>query len=73
MSAREDEPVSRRPMGMSRIELQHSGPQLASDRRERHRGSGVATASGFHGVHRQGANGVDRDLVERNICNFHFS
>jgi hypothetical protein len=61
----EDEPVSIRPIGPARVDLQIPAPQSDGDIRHPHRHSGVARVGGLDGVHGQSLDGVDGELLDR--------
>ena len=77
MPDRQDEPIAVRPDRMCRIEPQDALPEAAAPRRERHRGAGMPGVRLLHGVHRQGADGVDAQLIHlgtrgtRGRCRLH--
>ena len=65
---REHEAVAPEPVGVGRIVAEMALPQHVRERRERHRGTGVAGVRSLHRVHREGADGVDAELVERRVA-----
>ena len=60
----EHEAVAVRPDRIVRVETQKVLPQRIGHRRQRHRRAGMARIGLLHGVHRQGADGVDAKPVE---------
>ncbi len=57
----EHEPVAVWPVWVSRVRAQEALEQGVRQRRERHRGAGMAGVGLLHGVHRQAADRVDRE------------
>ena len=60
---REHEPIAVRPDRVVGIEPQEALPERVDDGRHGHRGPGVARVRLLDGVHREGADRVDRELV----------
>ena len=67
VAARQDEAVAVGPQRRLGVEAQEFGPQRLGDRRQRHRRAGVAAVRLLHRVHRQRADRVDRESVDRTI------
>ena len=65
VAVREHEAVAIRPDRIAGIESEDAVPERVHERRERHRCAGMAGVGRLHRIHRQGADGVDRKLVER--------
>ena len=61
---REHEPIAVRPDRVLRVEAQEALPQAVDDWRHRHRRARVAGIGLLDGVHRQGPDRVDAELVE---------
>ena len=61
---RQDEPVAVRPDRVFRVEVHHPVPERVDERREGHRRSGMAGLRLLDRVDRQGADRVDRQLLE---------
>ncbi len=53
MAARKDEPVPVGPVGVGGVVAHYARPQDMGQRRQRHRGAGVAGIGGSWGVHGQ--------------------
>ena len=64
VSRRQDEAVASEPVGVRGIVAEMPLPQHVRDRRKGHRGPGVAGIGLLHRVHREGADGVDAELIE---------
>ena len=64
MAAREHEAVAVGPGGIGRVVAEEVLPDGVRDRGERHRGAGMAALGSFDRVHRQGADGVNREAVD---------
>ena len=70
VTARQDEPVAVGPGGVGRVVFQDPGEQCPGDRRQAQRRAGMSGFRFLDGVHRQGSQGVDRqliDVVERHV------
>ncbi len=67
MAGRQHEAVAIGPQRGARIVAQEFGPQLVADGGERHRRAGMAAIRLLHGVHRQCADGVDREAFGRPV------
>src|SRR5918997_803667 len=65
VAAGEDEAVAPRPVRRLRGMAHDARVQHVGDRRERHRGAGMTRVGLLDGVHRQGADGVHAQLVQR--------
>src|SRR5271165_214708 len=65
MSYRENEPVPVGPDRIVRIKAQRVLPEFVDDRRQRHRRSGVSRIRLLNSVDAKGANGVDRQRLNR--------
>nr|GFC96690.1 hypothetical protein [Tanacetum cinerariifolium] len=63
MTHRQHEAVAVWPVRMFRVIAQEIFPQGVADRRQRHGCAGMTRVGLLHGIHRQGANGVDGQLV----------
>ena len=64
VAAGEHEAVAVGPGRVSRVVAEEVLPDGVGDRRQRHRGAGMAALGGFDRVHRQSADGVDRETVD---------
>ncbi len=62
---REHEAVAVRPDRILGVEAQKALPERVDDRRHRHRRAGMARFRLLHRVHRQGADRVDAEIVDR--------
>ena len=71
VTAGEDEAVAARPVGILRVVLHHPRVEQVGDRGQRHRRPGVAGVRLLDGVHRQGADGVHAQLVQRLLVGTH--
>ena len=69
MAVGQHEAVAIGPDRIVRIEAQKMLPERVGHRRQRHRRAGMAGIGLLHGVHRQGADGVDAELVDRCVGN----
>ena len=67
----EHEPVAIGPVGLAGCVLEEPGPDDVGHRRRAHRGARVAGVGLLDAVDRQGANGVDRQLIESFRCQRH--
>jgi hypothetical protein len=65
--AGEHEAVAVRPLGVGRVVAHDPRVERVGDRRECHRRAGVAGVGLLNGVHRERANRVDAQLVERGV------
>ena len=65
MAGGQDEAVAIGPVRVLRIELQMACEQGGGRVRHAHRHSRMAAVGGFHGVHRQGADGVGKSALGR--------
>ena len=63
MAVRKDEAIAVGPDRIIGIEAQRILPKRVGHRRQRHRRAGMAGIGLLHGIHRQGANCVDAELV----------
>ena len=62
--AREDETVAVRPVRVRRVVVHHLGVEEVRERRERHGGAGMPGVRLLDGIHRERADGVDRQLLD---------
>ncbi len=60
----EHEAVAVGPGGVGGVDAQHVLVERVGERRERHRGAGMPGVGLLHGVHREPANRVDRELAQ---------
>ena len=67
MAVREHEAIAVWPDRILRIEAHDPVPQGVDQRRQRHRRAGMAGVRLLHGIDRQGANAIDRKLVELGV------
>ena len=65
VAGREDEAVAVGPDRVLRVEAEDVLPEVVGDRGQRHRRARVARVGRLDRVHRQGADRVDAELVER--------
>ena len=65
MPGGQHEPVAVAPDRLVRVEAQEALPHRVHHRGQGHRGAGVAGVGRLHGIHAQGADGVDGDLLDR--------
>ena len=63
MPGAEHEAVAVAPGGVGWVEAQDVAVERVAERRERHRGAGMAGVRLLHGIHRQPADRVDRELA----------
>ena len=63
----EDEPVPVRPVGVGGVVAQDAPVEHVGERRQRHRGAGVPGVRLLHRIHGEGADRVDRALLDRRI------
>src|SRR3984893_15070699 len=64
MTVGEHEPVAVRPNRVLRIEAHDAVPERVHQRRERHRGAGMSGLGPLDRIHRERANGIDRQLIQ---------
>jgi hypothetical protein len=65
VARREHEAVAVHPEGVGRIVTQVTGEQQVGQRRQRHGGAGMSRLRLLHRIHREGADGIYAELVER--------